>query len=126
MKANKVIGTILVAGMLSGCSYMGEKYNVYFDTGSDKLSMAGKAELKKALMQAKKEDKKIKLSGYTDSTGSKKINKQLSRKRIAVVNKELVKMGLLPKKISTKVRGEGLFDKKGVDKKLRRVELSVY
>lgn len=128
MKASKLVGTILVAGMLSGCSAMGDKYSVYFDSGSTKISPAGKATLVKAAQTAKAEDKKIKLSGYTDSTGSKQVNQKISEARIDSVNKELKKMGVNSMMISGKsVHGEGWFDKKDKnDSTKRRVTVSVY
>lgn len=127
MKASKIIGTILVAGMVSACSYTGEKYSVYFDSGSTQLSPEGKKALMNAAKMAKKEDKKIKLSGYTDATGSKEMNKKISEKRLISVKKQLERMGVKPMKISSSVKGEGLFDTKGKSNpKERRVEISVY
>ncbi len=127
MKTSKIIGTILVAGMLTGCSATGDKYSVYFDTGSTQLKPSAKEAVVKAARLAKAEQKKVKLSGYTDHTGSKEINKELAEKRIAAVNKVLVKMGVEPMKISSTARGEGWFDKKDeTNNKKRRVEISVY
>ncbi len=128
MKASKLIGTILVAGMLTGCQYAGDKYSVYFDTGSDSISPAAKRQIIKAAKLAKNDKKaKIKLLGYTDSSGSKEMNWKVSKERINSVNKMLVKLGVAPMKISSVAKGEGWFEKKDKSsKKKRRVDIRVY
>jgi outer membrane protein OmpA-like peptidoglycan-associated protein len=127
MNASKIIGTVLVAGMLSGCSMMGEKYSVYFDTGSTNISMSERAKLNKVAMMAKEEDKKLKIIGYTDNVGSKEANKVISMKRVETVSKELMKKGIDPMKVKTAARGEGWIDKEDAhDREMRRVEIRVY
>ncbi|MDA0781439.1 MAG: OmpA family protein [Rickettsiales bacterium] len=127
MNASKVIGTVLVAGMLSGCSMMGEKYSVYFDSGSAQISQADRAKLNEVANLAKEEDKKIKVIGYSDSIGSKQTNKIISMKRVESVSSELMKKGLAPEDIKTAARGEGWFDKeKEENREMRRVEIRVY
>lgn len=127
MKASKIIGTVLVAGMLSGCSMMGDKYSVYFDTGSTKISMSDKSKLSQVAKIAKEEDKKVKIIGYTDNIGSKKANKIISMKRVERVSQELMKKGIDPMKVKTAARGEGWFDKEeGANREMRRVEIRVY
>ena len=127
MQAKKIIGTMLVVGMLSACSFMGDKYSVYFAPGSTDLSPAQKTALFKAAKQAKSEGKSVKLSGYTDSTGSKEMNRKISKKRVMKVSKELEKLGVSPMNISKHAKGEGWWDKDAKnDRKMRRVEISVY
>lgn len=127
MNASKIIGTVLVAGMLSGCSMMGDKYSVYFDSGSAQISKADKAKLNEVAKLAKEEDKKVKVIGYSDSMGSKETNKIISMKRVETVSGELMKKGISAEDIKTAARGEGWFDKeKGQDREMRRVEIRVY
>ena len=127
MNASKIIGTVLVAGMLSGCSVMGEKYSVYFDSGSTKISQSERAKLSEVAKIAKEEDKKLKVIGYTDNAGSKKANKIISMKRVETVSEVLMKKGIDPMNVKTAARGEGWFDKEdNNDREMRRVEIRVY
>jgi len=127
IKAKKIICTVILAGALSACSYMGDKHSVYFSPGSSELSMAQKTAIMKAAKQAKLEGKNVKISGYTDNTGSKELNKKISKKRVMKVSSELEKLGIDKNKISKHANGEGWWDKDGKpDRSKRRVEISVY
>lgn len=127
MKTGKIISSALLIGMLSACSYTGDKYSVYFDSGSSVAKQSSAAEIAKIAKMAKQDGKNIKLTGYTDSTGSKSLNKKLSEKRIAYVSTKLARMGVNPEKIKSDAIGEGWVDKKDSNNKdKRRVEISVY
>lgn len=128
MKVSKLLSSVLVAGMLTtGCSMSGDKYSVYFDSGSTKLKPEAKQAIVQAAKIAKDEDKKIKLLGHSDSAGKKMDNLKLSRERINEVNKMLMKLGVESMDVSSLAKGEGWIDRKDKSSKEdRRVEIRVY
>ena len=79
---------------------------VYFDAGKASLTDASLKQLRNvaALLRAYPRSR-IKLGGYTDSTGSYKINKILSEDRAHAAWESLVSMGIAPTRIDT--RGYG-------------------
>lgn len=141
MKKSKLLGAIVLVGMLSACGHA-NKHSVYFEPGSAKLSQSGIQSLQKVAMMAKSEQKfvkakregdrlsqpqKIHLKGFADSTGDKKINKKLSDKRVLAVRSELMKLGINPTSISSITRGEGWIDTNGKpDQSERRVDVLFY
>jgi outer membrane protein OmpA-like peptidoglycan-associated protein len=96
----KVNAKLLAEGRKNQCS---------FKTDSDELMPGCDAKLKKltnALVEVKKQLQnanvqpyKFEVSGHTDSTGKAEHNKELSKKRAAVIVKELVARGILESEI---------------------------
>lgn len=68
---------------------------VYFKTGSDELTEASKQQIKNiaSIMNAYP-DVKLKLGGYTDNTGSKEVNQNISLKRAQSVANKLISIGI--------------------------------
>jgi OOP family OmpA-OmpF porin len=89
---------------------------VNFDTNKYTIRPADLAELQKAIEFAKKNpDAKIHVVGYTDSTGSAKLNQKLSENRAEAVKKYLVGEGpIAGEKITSE--GKGAADPVGDNK----------
>lgn len=89
----------------------GRKNQCSFKTDSDQLMPGCDAKLKKlanALVDVKKQLQnanvtayKFEVSGHTDSTGKAEHNKELSKKRAAVIAKELVARGITEAEITS-------------------------
>jgi len=80
--------------------------NVFFDTDSDKLSPASKAEMSELLSFLNKNYRlKIELGGHTDDQGSKAHNLNLSEQRAESVKKYLVDQGIPADRLSAKGYG---------------------
>ena len=77
--------------------------NVFFDTDSDVLSKASKAELSELVSFLNKNYKlKIELCGHTDNVGAASHNQQLSTRRADAVKKYLVDQGIPAERLSAK------------------------
>jgi outer membrane protein OmpA-like peptidoglycan-associated protein len=102
---------------------------VNFDTNKYTIRPADLAELQKAIEFAKKNpDAKIHVVGYTDSTGSAKLNQKLSENRAEAVKKYLVGEGpIAGEKITSEGKGaaDPIGDNKTKEGKFlnRRVEI---
>ncbi|MEI7455137.1 MAG: outer membrane beta-barrel protein [Nitrosomonadales bacterium] len=74
-----------------------------FDTSSAKLKPAADKKLNEVVdFAAKYKESNLAVTGYTDSTGSKKLNQKLSEKRAASVKAFLVKKGVAADRITAK------------------------
>ncbi len=79
---------------------------VYFKTGSDQLTDTSKKQLQNINSILKAFPKaKVKFGGYTDNTGSDKINMALSDGRAKAVKKDLVYLGTAEDRISAEGYG---------------------
>ncbi len=106
------------------------KSDILFDTGKSDLKPGAKTNLAEMAGIMKKYPENIlTIKGYTDSTGSPKINDALSQKRADAVKKELVAAGLPGDTISTVGRGaaDPIGDNKNTAgrKQNRRVDVEV-
>lgn len=127
MKISKLLTTVLVGGMLTGCA--SHKYQVYFTPGSAELSAHSKATVMEAArILNNKKHATARISGFTDGTGSSELNKTLALKRIGSVDRMLINSGVNSKKISTKTSGhKWLFNKKtGENMSERRVDINIF
>ncbi len=66
----------------------------------------------------------IKLSGYTDRSGSASVNMTISQRRIDLLKKELIEMGIPPQQIYAQAFGSAYASEEVVDSE-RRVEVTV-
>ncbi|HEY6104484.1 MAG TPA: OmpA family protein [Anaeromyxobacteraceae bacterium] len=83
------------------------KNDILFDTGSDALKAEGIVELNKmADILAKYSDDRVRIEGYTDSTGDAKHNQALSERRAVAVKTVLVSRGVQEAQITTQGFGE--------------------
>lgn len=106
------------------------KSDILFDTGKADLKPAAKNNLKEmADIMKKYPENVLAVNGYTDSTGSAKINEELSAKRALAVKETLVANGMPESTISTHGLGpaQPVADNKTADgrSKNRRVEIEV-
>ncbi len=106
------------------------KSDILFDTGKADLKPKAKEDLKEMASIMKKYPENIlTVNGYTDNTGSSKINEELSEKRAAAVKNTLVANGLPANVISTQGLGPAkpVADNKSAEgrQKNRRVEIEV-
>ena len=128
MKASKLLSTVLIAGMLAGCAT--QKYSVYFTPGSAEISAGSKQIIKKAAGVLKRDsDAIIKVSGFTDSSGSSMLNKKLAEKRVDNVSRWLVHNGASAKRIEKSGYGEkwsNSFRNKKTEAAMRRVDIKIY
>ncbi|GAA4518437.1 hypothetical protein GCM10023173_20300 [Sphingobacterium thermophilum] len=103
--------------------------DVLFPTNSSYLTQEAKAELDKLIKILKKDNKKIRVDGHTDSTGEEKYNIWLSEKRAASVKKYLEDGGVSASRITTKGYGPNkpIADNKTPEgrQKNRRVEVVI-
>ena len=80
---------------------------VYFDSGSDSVSAGSSAEIQAFAEQLTATNpKSIQVVGYTDTSGSAALNKQLSEARAANVVASLVDAGIPASLISQESAGE--------------------
>ena len=87
---------------------------VLFNVGSDKLSPAAKADIKKVaelLKSPANKNKNVLVGGYTDNTGKPAYNQRLSFHRAKAVVKELVKDGVP----ASRLKAEGFGKENPVD-----------
>ena len=78
------------------------KSDILFDTGKSELKAAAKTNLAEMAGIMKNYPENIlTVNGYTDSTGSTKVNEELSHKRAEAVKQQLVSSGLSESVIST-------------------------
>ena len=98
MKTNKILGTALLVGLLSACTHT-NKYTLYFDNGSSTLTKENKQKLMKITSDAKFDKAKVVISGHADGKGNLKDNIKLSDKRVIATDKEIVELGVMPKKL---------------------------
>ncbi len=106
------------------------KSDILFDTGKSDLKPAAQDNLKKmAEIMKKYPENVLTVKGYTDNTGSKNVNDELSAKRAAAVKQTLVASGMPVETISTIGMGElnPIADNGKMDgrKQNRRVEIEV-
>jgi outer membrane protein OmpA-like peptidoglycan-associated protein len=82
------------------------KSDILFPTGKAALKPAAKTNLKEMVEIMKKYPENVlTVKGFTDNTGTSKINEKLSAARAEAVKKELVKDGLTEQAISTQGLG---------------------
>lgn len=73
---------------------------VYFDTGKTTLTTESGKQIKNLAQILKAFPKaKVKIGGYTDTTGSEEINKKVSEDRAKIVQEELIKSGVHTERI---------------------------
>lgn len=106
------------------------KSDILFDTGKADLKPAAKKSLTEmAGIMKKYPENVLTVKGFTDNTGSQKINDELSQKRAEAVKKELIAGGMPETVISTQGMGpkEPIADNTTADgrKQNRRVEIEV-
>jgi outer membrane protein OmpA-like peptidoglycan-associated protein len=106
------------------------KSDILFDTGKSDLKPAAQANLKEMASIMKKYPENIlTIQGYTDNTGSQKVNEELSRKRAEAVKYALIMNGMPADTISTQGLGSAnpVADNKTAEgrSKNRRVEIQV-
>lgn len=136
MKIKKTLGILALGTMLSACGHYSKEHSVYFNSGSAMLTPSEKAQISRIASEYKTNNsikttnladkKKVHVISYTDSVGSKKMNKKLSKKRADMVKNVLVKAGVKESNIKVLARGEGMFDGNKNDKSLRRVDVSIF
>lgn len=79
---------------------------VYFDTGKTTLTTESGKQIKNLAQILKAFPKaKVKIGGYTDTTGSEETNKKVSEDRAKIVQEELVKSGVQTERISSEGYG---------------------
>ncbi|PQL93018.1 OmpA family protein [Apibacter sp. wkB309] len=79
---------------------------VYFDTGKTTLTTESGKQIKNLAQILKAFPKaKVKIGGYTDTTGSEKTNKKVSEDRAKIVQEELIKSGVQKERISSEGYG---------------------
>lgn len=106
------------------------KSDILFDTGKSNLKPEAQENLRKmAEIMKKYPENVLTVKGYTDNTGSKEVNDQLSAKRAAAVKQTLVASGMPEPVIGTIGMGElnPIADNGKSDgrKQNRRVEIEV-
>jgi outer membrane protein OmpA-like peptidoglycan-associated protein len=106
------------------------KSDILFETGKAELKPQAKTNLKEmATIMKKYPENVLAVKGYTDATGSDKINQTLSQKRAEAVKKELTANGLPTEIVSTQGLGPAnpVADNASADgrKQNRRVEIEV-
>lgn len=79
---------------------------VYFDTGKSTLTTESGKQIKNLAQILKAFPKaKVKIGGYTDTTGSEENNKKVSEDRAKIVQEELIKSGVQTERISSEGYG---------------------
>lgn len=106
------------------------KSDILFDTGKSDLKGAAQTNLKQmAEIMKKYPENVLTVKGYTDNTGSTKLNETLSKNRAEAVRTQLVASGMPANVISTQGMGPGspVADNATADgrSKNRRVEIEV-
>ena len=106
------------------------KGDILFDTGKATLKPKAEQDLKEmATIMKKYPENLLTINGYTDDTGSAKVNQDLSHKRAEAVKQTLVSSGLPEATIQTQGWGPAkpVADNKSTDgrQKNRRVEIDV-
>lgn len=82
------------------------KSDILFDTGKDTLKAEAKENLREmALVMKKYPEDVLTVKGFTDTTGTSKINESLSEKRAEAVKSQLVASGLPAEVINTEGLG---------------------
>lgn len=78
------------------------KSDILFETGKAELKPTAKSNLSEmAAIMKKYPENVLTINGYTDSTGSEKVNNELSKKRAEAVKTQLVSAGMPAGTIST-------------------------
>jgi len=106
------------------------KSDILFDTGKAELKPEAKKNLTEmAAIMKKYPENILTVKGFTDNTGSQKVNDELSQKRAEAVKSQLTAAGLATEVISTQGLGpkDPIADNKTADgrKQNRRVEIEV-
>jgi outer membrane protein OmpA-like peptidoglycan-associated protein len=98
--------------------FTGAIKGIYFATGKAKIRRASFGKLNKAVAVLKKyPGVKLEIGGYTDSTGKRKLNVALSKKRAEAVRDYLVKKGVATERLTAIGYGP---DKPVADNKTRK------
>jgi outer membrane protein OmpA-like peptidoglycan-associated protein len=80
--------------------------NVLFDVNKDNIKDSEKGKISEATEYLKNNtEKQVKVTGWTDPTGSEKLNKDLSNRRAKSVKQALVNGGIDASRISTEGKG---------------------
>jgi outer membrane protein OmpA-like peptidoglycan-associated protein len=80
--------------------------DMLFQTGKARLNAEGMAAVGQlAVFMKNNPDRNIAVIGYTDSTGSRKLNARLSDERAAAVKTALLAQGIVPNRVTTAGRG---------------------
>lgn len=106
------------------------KSDILFDTGKSALKPEAKTNLQQmADIMKKYPENVLTINGYTDNTGSSKVNDELSENRAKAVKTQLIASGLPESAISTSGKGSSgaIGDNSTADgrKQNRRVEIEV-
>lgn len=106
------------------------KSDILFETGKADLKEQAKSDLTQmATIMKKYPENVLAIKGYTDNTGSNKINESLSQKRAAAVKNQLVSSGIPVAVVSTQGLGPSnpVADNSTADgrRQNRRVEIEV-
>ncbi len=82
------------------------KHGLHFAVGSSELSPEAQAQVAEfGRLAAKSPDQKIKLDGFTDTTGSESINMKVSESRAKAVSDVLIESGVKPEQITLAPKG---------------------
>ena len=122
-----------VAGLADnyGCPVIGiQSYQIDFKSGSDKLLLHGRGILDTVVAYLTRNDGvNVTIDGYTDNSGSDKINNPLSVKRSAATKKYLISKGIAEERMTTAGYGSTnpIADNKTAAgrKKNRRIEIKI-
>lgn len=104
--------------------------DVLFDLNRAELKAAGEATVSRlAEFMAEYEERRVRVEGYTDSTGEASYNQELSERRAEAVRDALVSMGISRNRVETKGFGEeypvASNDTSGGRQQNRRVEIVI-
>ncbi len=81
--------------------------DVLFDVNSAELKPSGRREIQKlADFLNRHQGRQVMIEGYTDSTGSAEHNQRLSERRAQAVERELIRMGVDPRRLVTRGYGQ--------------------
>ena len=81
--------------------------DVLFDLNRAELKAAGADTVQRlAKFMSEYEDRRVRVQGYTDSTGKASYNRDLSKRRAEAVGNALVSMGISPDRVETEGLGE--------------------
>lgn len=104
--------------------------DVLFDLNRAELKSSGEATVERlAEFMREYEDRRVRVEGYTDSTGEASYNQELSERRAGAVRDALVNMGVSRDRVETKGFGEeypvATNDTSGGRQQNRRVEIVI-
>lgn len=104
--------------------------DVLFDLNQAELKASGEATVRRlAEFMKEYEERRVRVEGYTDSTGEASYNQELSERRAEAVRDALVSMGISRNRVETKGYGEeypvATNDTSGGRQQNRRVEIVI-